>query len=131
MMKGFVYGFLVILATAACVCAAAPQPAIVAGPDDWTVEVTFEHLQQIVVKSSDDKPGRFWYTIVTLTNNTKRDIDFYPKCELMTDTFQIIPAGRGVSAAVFEQIKSRHKSRYPFLEYLEKTNNKINPPRKG
>ncbi len=126
MMKGFVYGFFIILAAVARVCLAAPQPAIVPGPDDWTVEVTFEHPQQIMVKSSgDDKPSRFWYTIVTLTNNTNRDIDFYPKCELMTDTFQIVPAGRNVSAAVFEQIKTRHKSRYPFLEYLEKTDNKI------
>jgi len=124
-MKALVCGTGVVLVAIACMCLAAPQPAIVPGPDDWTVEVTFEHPQQIVVKSSDDKPGRFWYTIVTLTNNTNRDIDFYPKCELMTDTFQIIPAGRSVSEVVFEQIKSRHKSRYPFLEYLEKTDNKI------
>ncbi len=125
MMRVFVYGFFIILAAVACVCLAAPQPAVVPGPDDWTVEVAFEHPQQIVVKSGTDEPSRFWYTIMTLTNNTNRDIDFYPKCELMTDTFQIIPAGRSVSKAVFEQIKSRHKSRYPFLEYLEKTDNKI------
>jgi len=125
-MRGFVYGTAVFLVAIACMCLAAPQPAVVPGPDDWTVEVTFEHPQQIMVKSSgDEKPSRFWYTIITLTNNTNRDIDFYPKCELMTDTFQIIPVGRGVSEAVFEQIKTRHKSRYPFLEYLEKTGNKI------
>jgi len=126
MMKSFVYGTLVILGVMACICPAAPEPAIVQGPDDWTVNVTFEHPQQIMLQLSGDKKlRRFWYTLITLTNKTKRDVDFYPRCELMTDTFQIIPAGKGMSAAVFEQIKSRHQSKYPFLESLEKTSNKI------
>ena len=125
-MKSFVYGTLVILGVMACICPAAPEPAIVQGPDDWTVNVIFEHPQQIMLQlSGDKKPRRFWYTLITLTNKTKRDVDFYPRCELMTDTFQIIPAGKGMSAAVFEQIKSRHQSKYPFLESLEKTSNKI------
>jgi hypothetical protein len=43
----------------------------------------------------------------------------------MTDTFEIIPAGKGTPAAVFEQIKKRHQGRYPFLESLENAGNKI------
>ena len=115
-----------ILAVIAGICQAAPQPAMVPGPDDWTVNATFEHPQQIVLKvSGEAKPRRFWYTIITLTNETKHDIDFYPKCELMTDTFQIIPAGKGTPAAVFEQIKLRHQGKYPFLECLDEAGNKI------
>jgi len=126
MMKGFIYGTLAIFAVMACVCLAAPQPAIVPGPDDWTVEVTFEHPQQIMLQlAGDNKPRRFWYTLITLTNKTNRDVDFYPRCELMTDTFQIIPAGKDTPSAVFEQIKRRHQSRYPFLESLEKAGNRI------
>ena len=125
-MKGLVYGASVILAAVACVCLAAPEPAIVPGPDSWTVDVRFEHPQQIVLKpSGDSRPRRFWYTIVTLTNRTNRDVDFYPNCELMTDTFQIIPAGKHVQATVFEQIKRRHQNRYPFLELLERADTKI------
>ena len=125
-MKGFVSEVLVVWAVMVCACLAAPQPAIVSGPGDWTVDVTFEHPQQIVVQlSGDNRPRRFWYTIITLINKTNRDVDFYPKCELMTDTFQIVPAGGGASAAVFERIKRRHQSRYPFLEPLEKTSNKV------
>jgi hypothetical protein len=125
-MKSFVSGVLVVWAVMVCACLAAPQPAIVPGPGDWTVDVTFEHPQQIVVQlSGDSGPRRFWYTIITLTNKTNRDVDFYPKCELMTDTFQIAPAGGSASAAVFEQIKRRHQSGYPFLEPLESTSNKI------
>jgi hypothetical protein len=125
-MKGFVFVISVALAVMACVCLAAPEPAIVPGPTDWTVDVIFEHPQQIELKlSGDNKPKRFWYTLITLTNKTNRDVDFYPKCELMTDTFQIIPTGRNTPAVVFEQIKRRHQSRYPFLESLEKAGNRI------
>lgn len=125
-MKDFVYGTLAILAAATCVSFAAPEPAVVQGPDYWTVDVTFEHPQQIVVKPrGDDKPRRFWYTIISLTNKTGSDLDFYARCELMTDTFQIIPAGKSTPAAVFEQIKLRHQGGYPFLEYIENTSNKI------
>lgn len=125
-MKSFVYGTLTIFVLMTGICPAAPQPAIIPDPDDWTVEATFEHPQQIVLQlSGDNQPKRFWYTIITLTNKTNRDVDFYPKCELMTDTFQITPAGTATPAAVFERLKKRHQSRYPFLESLEKTDNRI------
>ncbi len=126
MRKVFIHQTFAAFVVMACVCLAAPQPAIVPAPDDWTVAVRFEHPQQIILQlSGADRPGRFWYTIITLTNRTNRDVDFYPKCDLMTDTFQIIPAGKTTPPAVFEQIKRRHQSSYPFLESLEKTTNKI------
>jgi hypothetical protein len=109
-----------------CLSFAAPEPALVQGPGEWTVDITFEHPQLIILPPSvDGKPRRFWYLIVTLTNNTNDDVGFYPNCELMTDTFQIIPAGKNVPPAVFEQIKSRHQSRYPFLESLQKAGDRI------
>ncbi len=43
----------------------------------------------------------------------------------MTDTFQITPAGKAVTTAVFGQIQKRHKNRYPFLENLTKAGNRI------
>jgi hypothetical protein len=125
-MKGFVYGVLVVWGIMVRLCLAAPQPAIVPGPDDWTVDVRFEHPQQIEVRlAGDEKPRRFWYIIVTLTNKTNRDVDFYPKCELMTDTFQIIPAGEDVRPAVFQQIKRRHQRKYPFLESLKQAGHRM------
>jgi hypothetical protein len=140
-MKNFVYGIWAILAVTACVSldfgeisrAAAPEPAIVPGPDNWTLDVTFEHPQQIVLQLSGDKatghptvgPKRYWYMIITLTNKTGHDVDFYPKCDLMTDTFEITPAGKDTPAAVFEQIRKRHQRKFPFLESLENAGNKI------
>jgi hypothetical protein len=124
-MRGILEAVFAVLIVIGGVSSAAPQPAVVPAATDWTIDVRFEHLQQIELQLSGDKPARFWYTILTLTNNTHSDADFYPKCELMTDTFQIIPAGEQTPPAVFERIKNRHHSRYPFLEPLEKASNKL------
>ena len=125
-MRSFVYGASTLGVVIACVCLAAPEPAIVPGPAQWTIDTVFTHPQQIVLQSSvNNRLMRFWYTIITLTNNTNSDVEFYPKCDLMTDTFRIIPAGKGVSPAVFGHIKTRHQSRYPFLEPLERVSNKM------
>jgi len=109
-MKRFFYGILGISAVIASICLAAPEPAIVPAPGQWTVDVRFTHPQQIVLPTrADNQPMRFWYV----------------KCDLMTDTFQITPANKAVTPAVFEQIKKRHRSRYPFLEPLTKAGNRI------
>jgi len=125
-MKFSLYNTLGIILLTCVICASAPEPAIVPGPDDWTLNVTFEQPQQISVRTAGEKTSnRFWYIIITLTNQTGRDVNFYPKCELMTDTYQIIPAGKSIPNAVFEEIKKRHESRYPFLELLERVESKI------
>ena len=125
-MKSSVYGILSISFLLTCICFAAPEPAIIPAPGQWTVDVEFTHPQQITVPVGNNRaPQRFWYTILTLTNNTGEDIGFYPKCELMTDTFQITPAGRFVTPVVFQLINRRHQSRYPFLEPLSKADNRI------
>lgn len=125
-MKSCFYGIFIVSAVIASVCLAAPEPAIVPAPGQWTVDMEFTHPQQIVLPGGlENQPRRFWYTIITLTNNTGDDVGFYPKCDLMTDTFKITPAGKTVSPMVFEQIKKRHKSKYQFLELLSKTDNRI------
>ena len=125
-MKRFFYGILGIWAIVACVSLAAPEPAIVPAPGQWTLDMEFTNPMEITLPlGSDKKPLKFWYLIITLTNNTGEDVDFYPKCDLMTDSFQIVPAGKFVSTALFDQIKKRHKARYPFLELLDQAGTKI------
>ena len=125
-MKRVFYGIIGIWAIFVCACLAAPEPAIVPAPGQWTLDVEFTHPQQITLpQGSDKKPRQFWYIIITLTNNTGDDVDFYPKCDLMTDSFQIIPAGKYVSSMLFNQVKKRHKSQYPFLEPLDSAGTKI------
>ena len=104
----------------------APEPAAIPASNIWTINTEFSHPQQIIMQNeSTNQLKRYWYMIITLTNETKRDVDFYPKCELMTDTFQVIPAGKGVASVVFEKIKERHKNTYPFLKYINDADNKL------
>ena len=125
-MKRFFYGILGIWVIIACVSLAAPEPAIVPAPGQWTLDTEFTNPMEITLPlGSDKKPLKFWYLIITITNNTGKDVDFYPKCDLMTDSFQIVPAGKLVSTSLFDQIKKRHKARYPFLELLDQAGTKI------
>lgn len=104
------------------VCLSAPNPAIVPTEDLWTVDVKFTHPKQIVMPFRGNiQSQRYWYTIVTITNNFNEDIHFYPKCDLMTDTFQIKSAGTDVGKMIFNKIKIRHQGQYPFIEFLQKT----------
>jgi hypothetical protein len=124
-MKRFLFGVIAVWASATYV-SAAPEPAIVPTPGHWTLDVQFTHPQQIVVgRGSDNQPARFWYIILTITNDTGQDVSFHPKCDLMTDTFQIVPAGKFVSPAVFERIRKRYEKTYPFLESLDQVGSKI------
>jgi len=126
-MRNALSGILTVLAVTAYAAFAAPEPAIVPAPGEWTVEVAFEGPQQISIRQGGEhsRPQRFWYVIVTLTNNTGRDVEFYPKCELMTDTFELLDAVNGASPVLIGRMKARHQQKYPFLEPLETVGNKI------
>jgi len=125
-MKSHVCWSLLVFGLICGVCVGAPEPSIVPEAGEWTLDVQFEHPQQIIVgKGVDNQPRRFWYMIVTMTNRTKSDVDFYPKCEVMTDDFELTPSGKGVSGVVFAQIRKRHQGQYPLLESVEKAGNKI------
>ncbi len=123
-MKVICYWGLLILGVFCCVSIGAPKPAIIQDPGLYTVGVKFEHPQQLVVQGHGG-PEVLWYTILTVTNRSGGDVDFYPRCELMTDSFEIVSAGRELPSRVFSQIKRRHKDKYPFLESLEQSGNKL------
>lgn len=119
----FTLSVLCVLATSAW---AAPEPAIIQDAGQWTADVKFEPLRQLLYQPTETaKPRRFWYTILTIENNTGQDIGFFAKCDLMTDVFQILPAGKLVPEAVFDVIKQRHMRKYPLLEYLPKVKPQI------
>jgi hypothetical protein len=124
--RSIFWGIAVVIVFTASGIFSAPKPAIVPAPNQWTLNVVFTQPEQITVKIPGEKKAqRFWYIIVTLTNNASIDVPFYPSCELMTDTFQTIPAYKYTRNIVFDKIKSRHKKKYPFLESLELAENKI------
>lgn len=122
-MKKYIFSaYLIFILTASGFTA--PEPSVIQGEDEWTVDIQFDHPRRITV-STGGQERLYWYVILTVTNNTGKDVDFYPRCELMTSTFDVIPAGKNVSSAVFKAIKKRHKSEYPFLEWIRKTSSKI------
>jgi hypothetical protein len=88
--------------------------------------VVFDAPQQISVKiPGHAKKERFWYIILSLTNNSSSDVPFYPSCNLFTDTFKIVPAGIYREQLVFNHIKLKHQGKYPFLESIYFDDNKI------
>ncbi len=111
---------LVIVCGWASVCRAYPKPAIAPELTEWTLEVVFDQPQQISVKIPHHaKKERFWYMILTLTNNSGSDVGFYPSCDLFTDTFQVVSAGIRTQQQVFKRIKLTHQGKYPFLESID------------
>lgn len=117
--------FLAIIGVSV-LCYAYPKPAIVPDAKEWTLDVVFDEPQQINVKvPGHARKERFWYIILTLTNNSGSDVPFYPSCDLYTDTFQVVPAGIKTQQLVFKQIKLKHQGKYPFLESIDFVDDRI------
>ena len=111
----------------AAFCSAFPEPSLVPGPNEWTLDVVYDQPHQITMNVPGRKtPTRFWYITLTLTNNSGLgDADFYPSCALVTDTFQVVKAGEEITDIVFEKLKVIHQGKYPLLESIEHVGNKI------
>lgn len=125
-MNRLIYRTFIFCCFIGSFCMAAPEPSIIPVRGQWTLDVEFTHLQPIILDTIEGgNPIRFWYTIFTVTNNTGNDVDFFPNCQLLTNTFEIEAAGAGVSPTVFQYIKKRHQSEYPFLESLSNVGNRI------
>ncbi|MBW8002426.1 MAG: hypothetical protein FVQ80_10460 [Planctomycetes bacterium] len=125
-MKSSYYLMFVILLMCGVCSFGAPKPAVVQRGGTWTVDIKYEDPQQIEFRVEGSREvQRFWYLIVTLTNNTDRDVDFYAKSELVTDTFEVLGSGRMTPSIVFKRIKLRHQSKYPFLELLEESGHRL------
>ncbi len=105
---------------------AAPQPAIVQGPGLWTAKVTYEPLRQIQYQpNTRTQPQRYWYTILTIENPSQDDVQFYPKFDLVTDTVQVIPAGRQVPSGLYVKLLQNFSNQYPLLKALPSLINEL------
>ena len=113
---------LTVILLAACpVSLAYPTPAVVQKVDQWTLKTVYSQPEQILLKMQGQaEPLRFWYIILSVTNEGPQEAaEFYPVCQLITDTFQVVPADKSVPPGVFEMIKQKHHGSYPFLESLD------------
>lgn len=99
-------------------CFAAPAPSLAPAAGIWTLDVQFAQPLTLSMKIGD-KAEKYWYTVLTLTNNTGEDVSFIPKCELMTDTWQVTQSDTGIVKPVYDRIKLINQGRYPFLQTLD------------
>lgn len=105
------YTHWIVLVTAAAFSAAgrqadaaAPEPSPV--PVSWQLEMTHRGPKPFPVRSPDGTIEVYWYFQYKVVNRTGEDRDFLPDILLYTDTGQVIRAGAGVPASVFNRIKS-------------------------
>ncbi len=92
---------------------AAPQPAI--APSSWELNFDYHDPQRITLTlSGDDQPTTYWYTLYTITNETDREVGFYPTFHVVTDKLEVIECGYGINPAVYDAIRARHKRAFPF-----------------
>lgn len=127
-MKTRIFAVLFVVFAFGGLCSAYPEPVLMQSVGEWTLNVEYSQPQQISVDIPGDpsgKPRRFWYIILTVTNNTGQDVPFYPAFYLSTDTYQVIPSEKRLRKIAFEKIKLVNQGRYPFLESLDFVGNKI------
>ena len=125
MKKRFFWGIPLWIGILAGLCLSWPEPSGVPKAGLWTLDVTYEHPSQIQIRQGG-KPVSYWYMILSLTNNTAvEEVPFYPRFELVTDTFQVLPAGGVVERQLFDIVKKKYEGKYPFLESLDFTDNRI------
>ena len=79
-----------------------PRPG--ASPRNWQLDFKFGPLKMVRLSRPGGKIRTFWYLPYTVTNNTGRDVDFYPRCHLFTDTGRLFETPKGVDALAYPDI---------------------------
>ncbi|MCB9849521.1 MAG: hypothetical protein H6817_02315 [Phycisphaerales bacterium] len=105
---------LVALALCTPAAFAAPKPS--AAVRNWELDFEFHDLQRIELQlPGDSRPTTYWYLLYTVTNNSGKDVDFYPSFELVTSSLQVVTAGDHISPRVNDAIAARHIKLFPFF----------------
>lgn len=109
---------LAAVAISVPVSAEIPKPLTVQPRGLWQLEIELHGTPKPieVVLPGQDEPTRFWYQIYTLTNNTGKDVYFYPQFDLFTDTFKLYHVGEKARKPVFNVIQKLYTDKFPLLE---------------
>jgi hypothetical protein len=89
------------------------DPVAIQG-EHWTLDITYEQPQPIIVLNNKGEKSVYWYMIYTITNNTGADRNYVPSFFLFCDTGKLIPAA--VNPDAFEAVKKLRGLKYPNLE---------------
>jgi hypothetical protein len=94
------------------VAQAYPEPEIVSPA--WELQFTHDDPRPIAVRNLEGKTRWYWYMTYKVVNKTGEERLFVPEITIATDQGDIMVAGRGVPAAVFQAIKEKVEN--PLLE---------------
>lgn len=93
-------------------------------PVSWELKFRFmDPVKVSVFLPGQSDPVVYWYMLYTVENGTDREVDFFPRFDLVTDTLQVIPSEIRVSPEAFQAIKRR--SGDPLLLPPEKTTGRL------
>lgn len=94
-----------------------PEPSIY--PITWELAFKYESPRRIVVEvPGESSPKAYWYVTYVATNNTNEEQIFLPTFELVTKEGKVIRSDTERSAAVFNAIAQRERSK-PLQSALE------------
>ena len=86
-------------------------------PKSWNLTFHYGDPQRIRVSvPGHDKPQSYVYVLYTAVNDSGREVEFYPRFEVMTGSGKRLSSEVGVSPLVFEAVKKRHAKTHPFLQ---------------
>ena len=102
--RGWIFSALILVASLTWTTVwGYPRPG--ASARGWQLDFKYGPMRQIrLVLPGKSRAETFWYLTYTVTNNTGRDVDFYPRSYIFTDTGQLIEAVQGVDALTYPVI---------------------------
>lgn len=101
---------LLILSAATAVFAQAPasQPTPAIASAAWNLNFKFQDPQRLsVVLPGEAGPTVYWYMLYTVENLTDREVEFFPRFEVVTDKLEVTRSDRGVSPEAFQAVFRR------------------------
>ncbi len=85
-----------------------PIPAV--ATDAWQLDLEHELPETIAVTDVFGHTQWYWYLTYTVVNHTGEDQNFIPEVTVATDSGNIIEAGRGVPARVYQAIADKQRN---------------------
>ena len=80
-------------------------------PISW--ELKFKHgtPKRISVDVAGQDPKGYWYMTYTVTNDGDKELNFYPKFELLTDDGKVAQSDQKIAQHVFDAIKAETRNK--------------------
>ena len=110
--------YILILASLTVAAPLAAAASVGSGGKSWQLDIALHDPQRITLRlPGQEREITYWYVLYTVTNNSDREVPFYPTFDIVTDKLTVIEGGADISPTVYDAIKARHRKAYPFFIY--------------